>query len=145
MQTTNPYQAPRTTSQPPAGSSANLSVKQILFSFSGRIPRRTYWLWAILLSVGFGVLAGLVGALLVPSDGSAEGPGAAAMLGFGLIYLLVLWVSLALQIKRWHDRGKSGAWVLINLVPLVGAVWSFVECGCLRGTFGPNNYGEDPT
>jgi uncharacterized membrane protein YhaH (DUF805 family) len=31
------------------------------------------------------------------------------------------------------------------MIPLVGAIWTFVECGCLRGTVGPNNYGEDPT
>ena len=54
-------------------------------------------------------------------------------------------VRLAVSVKRWHDRDKPGTWVLINLIPLVGGIWAFVEVGCLRGTFGPNNYGEDPT
>jgi uncharacterized membrane protein YhaH (DUF805 family) len=30
-------------------------------------------------------------------------------------------------------------------VPLIGFVWTFIECGLLRGTVGPNRYGEDPT
>jgi uncharacterized membrane protein YhaH (DUF805 family) len=54
-------------------------------------------------------------------------------------------VLLALQVKRWHDRSKSGWWVLINLVPAIGPIWSFVEAGCLRGTEGGNEYGGDPT
>lgn len=61
------------------------------------------------------------------------------------IYVIAVWVSLALQVKRWHDRDKSGAWVPIGAIPVIGGIWAFVECACLRGTFGRNNYGEDPT
>jgi Protein of unknown function (DUF805) len=49
-----------------------------------------------------------------------------------------------MQVKRWHDRGKSGWMVLINLIPLIGWVWTLVELGLLEGTLGPNQYGEDP-
>jgi uncharacterized membrane protein YhaH (DUF805 family) len=59
--------------------------------------------------------------------------------------VLAIWIALALHAKRWHDRGKSGWWTLIVLVPFIGAIWLFVELGCLRGTVGPNQYGADPT
>ena len=57
----------------------------------------------------------------------------------------LLWISLATRIKRWHDRDKSGAWVLINVIPYLGGLWEFIEVGCLRGTEGPNSFGPDPT
>jgi len=60
-----------------------------------------------------------------------------------LVTLLFLFFSLALQTKRWHDRGKPGWWFLIGFIPVVG-VWGFIECGFLEGTVGPNKYGPDP-
>ncbi len=84
---------------------------------------------------------GILGAILGQSEKTQGIFGILAV----LLYIPLLWSSLALQVKRWHDRNKSGAWVLISLIPLVGGIWAFVEVGCLRGTFGLNNYGEDPT
>jgi len=51
---------------------------------------------------------------------------------------------LATQVKRWHDRGKSGAMVLINVIWIIGWIWTFVELGCLRGSEGENQYGLPP-
>ena len=66
----------------------------------------------------------------------------------GVVALLVLivafWISLAIAVKRWHDRGKSGWWVLIALVPVIGGFWYIIECGFLKGTTGANAYGADP-
>jgi hypothetical protein len=50
---------------------------------------------------------------------------------------------LALQTKRWHDRGASGWWNLLSFVPIL-SIWAFIECGFLRGTKGNNRYGQDP-
>ena len=61
-----------------------------------------------------------------------------------LVFVLFLWVGLAVQIKRWHDRDKSGWWALLNLVPLIGTLWILIECGFLRGTYGANRFGPDP-
>jgi uncharacterized membrane protein YhaH (DUF805 family) len=44
----------------------------------------------------------------------------------------------------WHDRNKSGWWVLIAFVPVIGGLWYLIECGFLPGTTGANNYGADP-
>jgi len=122
-------------SSAPGRFEAPMSLQQILFSFKGRIPRKTYWIWGFLALLGF-VLFGsfLLGILGVdPNVGSV------------ILNLLVLWPAFAVTIKRWHDRDKSGWWVLINLIPIVGAIWSLVENGFLRGTEGPNRFGEDLT
>ena len=60
------------------------------------------------------------------------------------VTLISLWVSIATDVKRYHDRDKTGWWVLVVLIPVVGFVWLLVECGFLRGTTGPNRYGPDP-
>jgi uncharacterized membrane protein YhaH (DUF805 family) len=49
-----------------------------------------------------------------------------------------------LGIKRFHDRDKSGWWLLISLVPLIGPLWLLVELGFLQGSEGANRFGPDP-
>ena len=63
------------------------------------------------------------------------------ILVFGVV---ATWISIAVAVKRYHDRNKSGWWVLIVFVPIIGGLWYLIECGFLRGTPGPNNYGPDP-
>lgn len=53
-------------------------------------------------------------------------------------------MALAVGVKRWHDRNKSAWWILIALIPYIGGIWILIECGCLRGTLGPNRFGGDP-
>lgn len=50
-----------------------------------------------------------------------------------LTLLLFIWIGLAVQIKRWNDRNKSGWMVLINLIPMVGLIWVLTELGFLKG------------
>jgi uncharacterized membrane protein YhaH (DUF805 family) len=61
-----------------------------------------------------------------------------------VLAVVVTWVSIAVGIKRFHDRNKSGWWVLIAFVPVIGGLWYLIECCFLRGTAGPNTYGPDP-
>jgi uncharacterized membrane protein YhaH (DUF805 family) len=58
--------------------------------------------------------------------------------------LAYAWCSLALSVKRWHDRDQPGIWVLINLVPVIGDLRALIESGFLQGTEGTNSYGDDP-
>lgn len=139
----NPYlppkAAPRPLYAPPV---APMTWSKILWSFEGRIPRRTYWaaigIWIAILAVG-GVIVGVV---ISNSDSHNE-----AVFPIFLLTAVVpyFWSHLAIQVKRWHDRDKSGAMVLINLIPYIGGIWTFIECGCLRGSVGHNRYGYDPT
>lgn len=144
---TDPYQPPSSPS-PSVPAISQQALKETLFSFNGRIPRRTYWLWALASGLVIGIVVGILGAIIGPSvdpqTGAVSGGGLFSIIVF-LLYIPMIWIGLALGVKRWHDRGKSGWWVLIALIPIVGGIWTFVECGCLRGTVGPNQFGPDPT
>ncbi len=111
---------------------------RILFSFQGRIPRRVYWSVSILSTVTI-YMAGFGLAVMFGEDASVTKMGVLAM------YVPMLWISLAITVKRWHDRGKSGWWMFISIIPVIGPLWHFIETGCLRGDTGPNQYGPDPT
>ena len=69
-----------------------------------------------------------------------------SLLSYSLIAFtfIVVLCSFAVTAKRWHDRDKSGWWVLIGFIPVIGFLWTLVECGCLKGTDGDNRYGPDP-
>jgi uncharacterized membrane protein YhaH (DUF805 family) len=138
MSTSNPYKAPQSPRSATQVAPANTSLTTTLFSFSGRIPRRVYW--------GVSIAVGLVFMIFVKILMLIFGEDSTITIALaGLAYLPVLWISLAVVVKRWHDRGKSGWWIFIGLIPIIGAIWAFVEVCCLRGTEGPNSYGPDPT
>ncbi len=61
-----------------------------------------------------------------------------------VVFVVAFWISLAAGVKRFDDRNKSGWWVLIVFVPVIGGLWYLIECGFLKGTTGPNTYGPDP-
>ena len=116
------------------GDGAAMIPWQYFFSLNGRITRTQYWLdyHLSLLACGF-VLVRLLG---MEEDGSN-----AAWILYAIFFT---WFGLAVSVKRWHDRDKSGWWNLILVVPLFGAFWALVEQGFLRGTRGPNRFGPDP-
>ena len=101
-----------------------------LFSFEGRINRQTYWIIAVIFFIIYAVLAALM---------QSKNNGVIALAG--IVYLALIVPSLATGVKRWHDRDKSGWWVLIALVPVIGAIWSLIELGFLPGTPGNNRFG----
>ena len=118
---------------------------KFLFGFDGRLSRQPYWLalLAVLLvdSITFGIIGGFE--LLDGDTLAVERKGSSRLWALSVVPAS-LWIGLVLSVKRWHDRNKSGRWVLINLVPVVGWLWHLIECGFLRGTIGPNRFGQDP-
>lgn len=105
---------------------------QILLSLDGRINRGKFW--AYILPLNFVWLVGLM------IDFSTKGePGAFYSIGI----LISLWPSIALNVKRCHDRDKSGWFYLVALIPLVN-LWYLIEAGFLKGTEGDNRFGPDP-
>lgn len=127
-------------------------MQGLLFSFDGRVNRAKFWLVVIatdiVVFVLFGILAAVTGVSMdMPADGAMPSLGGAGLVGglIGLLlFVLAVWIGLAMGVKRYHDRNKSGWWVLIALVPVIGGLWYLIECGFLRGTAGPNQYGADP-
>ena len=132
--------------------------KNLYLSLDGRINRKPFWLGILALVVVTWILEFILfaafGVSMMPAmdpsaDPSAAATAASAMMGkmmvpLGILTLLLLWPSICLYAKRWHDRGKSGWWSLIIFVPIIGSIWFLVELGFLRGTDGPNRFGPDP-
>jgi uncharacterized membrane protein YhaH (DUF805 family) len=58
--------------------------------------------------------------------------------------VLVFWISLSIQVRRWHDRDKSWTWAFLGFIPVIGWLWQGIECGFLEGTLGPNRFGPSP-
>ncbi|KAB2848740.1 MAG: DUF805 domain-containing protein [Hyphomicrobiaceae bacterium] len=130
-----------------------MNFSHILFSFNGRINRGKFWLGVLLPSAAlviFAIVVSLVLGPLVIEVPAVGGKPATTLINFksavpvGIAYLGLLWTSLAVGVKRFHDRGKSGWWVLIVLVPVIGGLWYLIELGILEGNKGPNTYGPDP-
>ena len=122
-------------------------MSNLLFSVQGRANRAKFWLVALAIVVIEVILfAVLLGGAAMSGDpeqiAAAMGPVASVVI---LAFVVIAtWMSVAVAVKRYHDRNKSGWWVLIVFVPVIGGLWYLIECGFLRGTAGPNAYGPDP-
>ncbi|WAC48951.1 DUF805 domain-containing protein [Asticcacaulis sp. SL142] len=118
---------------------------KILFSTEGRIRRRTYWLYSIALTVAYLAIYFCVAVATGTLDTLASDTTSPILdVTEAILSIAMIWPSLCIQIKRWHDRDKSWVWIFINLIPIIGWIWSFVELGCLDGTKGRNKYGNSP-
>jgi len=109
-------------------------LKRYLFSFKGRATRLEYWMYNVALICASVIL----GFIIIPLGDEV------GVIVIAVFYLFFIWSLIAIQVKRWQDRDKSGWWILINLVPIIGSIWALIENGFLRGTEGMNRFGEDP-
>lgn len=115
----------------------------MLFSFNGRASRMYYWLTVLIIFVIEAVFLGAgYGTFSAASNGDFTSISPLAALCALPVMVVTIWVGLAVSVKRWHDRAKSGWWVLIGLVPIIGSIWVLVECGFLAGTPDVNQYGQ---
>lgn len=123
-------------------------MADLLFGFRGRVNRAKYWLivLGILVAGLLPVCAALAGkaALLVDPQELFAAVSPFGDVVFYVFLAAAMWIWLAVTVKRFHDRDKTGWWVLIVLVPMVGALWYLIEAGFVRGTDGQNKYGSDP-
>ena|SRR5436190_5621846 len=154
-----------------------MTFVQKMFSFEGRLRRQDFWITTLILW-GVNIAAAIVLAIfafgplmalgMAAEHNGGEPDTAAAMATmvtflpaiaiFGLLQLALIWPSLAVDVKRFHDRDQSGWLVLIIVfcrmiawIPIVGllpGIASFlfwlINLGILEGTPGPNRYGESP-
>ncbi len=105
--------------------------------FSGRARRKEYWMFFLInliISIGFGIIDAMLGTF------NAE---TGAGLFETLYSLAVLVPGIAVTVRRLHDTDRSGWWLLIALIPLIG--WAvLLVFMLLDGTPGPNRFGPDP-
>ena len=125
-----------------------IQVWKRAFDFSGRSRRREYWMF-FLFNVIIGIVLGALDSLLgLNGLGNVAGSAASGMIfAPGLlasIYnVLVLIPSIAVGIRRLHDTDRSGFWLFIGFVPLIGFIVLLVFFAT-AGTRGGNRFGADP-
>ncbi len=124
------------------------TLAKLFFSAKGRINRQKF----LFANIGWGVAIVAVMIMSTMFTAMAFDPEASAFPSimadlFGIIsiilYILVIYSSIVLQIKRWHDLDKSGWFTLLGFVPLVGIV-CFIYILFVVGTKGDNQFGKDP-
>lgn len=131
------------------------------FDFQGRSRRLEFWMFALL-----NMLVSLVLAIAVLGTGSTmqqleasdpNDPASAYSLifgGVGMLFLLwgllILIPSIAVSVRRLHDRDMTGWWylgfIILGFIPLIGLLASiaFIVIMALPGTPGPNRFGPSP-
>jgi uncharacterized membrane protein YhaH (DUF805 family) len=118
----------------------NFNFQQFYFSVRGRVNRKQWWLRLVLPIFVIIMLLAFIDRVTGAYD-----PKVGVGILSGLFALASLIPAILVDIKRWHDRDKSGWWMLITLVPIIGALWLLIELGFLTGTPGPNRFGPPPT
>jgi len=104
--------------------------------FSGRARRKEYWM--------FFLISLLISAVLIAIDSLI---GTFSQTGFGLLQglysLAVLIPSIAVTVRRLHDTGRTGWWILIGLIPVIGGIVLLIFM-LLDSQPGVNQYGPNP-
>jgi uncharacterized membrane protein YhaH (DUF805 family) len=116
--------------------------------FSGRARRREYWMF-ILVNIVIVIVLSLIDTMLGTGGFRATSGGgsfyAANSLGLlsGLYSLAVLLPTIAVTVRRLHDTDRTGWWILLGFIPIIGGIVLLVFY-VLEGTQGANRYGPDP-
>ncbi|MBX9427187.1 MULTISPECIES: DUF805 domain-containing protein [Streptomyces] len=98
--------------------------------FSGRARRKEFWMFQLISLIVSIILYGIDLAIGMPLLGS-------------LYALAILLPALGLFVRRLHDTDRSGWWILIGLVPLVGSI-VLIVFACLEGDQRENGHGPNP-
>jgi uncharacterized membrane protein YhaH (DUF805 family) len=111
-----------------------LMVWKKFAEFNGRSRRTEYWMFALFNCIVFTILA--IGAVAL---------GKAGVIFWclcALYWLAAIIPSIAVAVRRLHDIGMNGLWLLLAFVPLGNLV--LLVFACLDSTPGPNQYGPNP-
>ena len=113
--------------------------------FSGRASRQEFWMFVLfnlLFAMAWAFVAGLLTGLL----GDSFNQESRLMFMYKLIaiyYAVTAVPAMAVGVRRLHDTGRHGWWMLVSLIPFAGGVWLIVLM-CLNGSAGDNRYGSRP-
>ena len=113
--------------------------------FSGRASRQEFWMF-VLFNLLFAMAWALVAGLLTGLLGDSCNQESRLMFMYKLIaiyYAVTAVPAMAVGVRRLHDTGRHGWWMLVSLIPFAGGVWLIVLM-CLNGSAGDNRYGSRP-
>ena len=105
--------------------------------FGGRARRKEYWYFVL-----FNIIINIVLAVIDVATGSFSAEVGIGLLG-GIYGLAVLIPNVAVTVRRLHDTDHSGWWLLIPLIPIIGAIVLFVFA-VQDSNAGENKYGPSP-
>lgn len=89
--------------------------------FKGRANRKEFWYFMaimIAINIAFSILTSALGGVAFLKW--------TILVIQALITLALLVPSIAVGVRRMHDIGKGGGWVLINMVPIIGSIWFLI-------------------
>ncbi|MEU3986496.1 DUF805 domain-containing protein [Streptomyces sp. NPDC026672] len=98
--------------------------------FSGRARRKEYWMFALFSIIVYAVFFAIGFAIKAPYI-------------VGIVGLALLLPAWGVAVRRLHDSGRSGWWLLFGIIPLVGPITLLVFY-CLESEAGTNKYGPNP-
>jgi uncharacterized membrane protein YhaH (DUF805 family) len=106
-------------------------------NFSGRARRQEYWMYTLfwILTV---ISISLISDFMEKFIDITIAPG---IIGVFILATLIPW--LGLNVRRLHDIGKSGSYLFINLIPIVGRIW-YIVLMATEGNNYSNKYGPNP-
>ncbi len=107
-------------------------------TFTGRARRKEFWLYTLVIMIVSVILSIIDGALGL-ADSVAPGLGLISL----IFTLLVFIPGLAISIRRLHDTDRSGWWVLLAFIPIIGSLVLLFFL-VTKGTEGENRFGADP-
>ena len=106
-------------------------------NFSDRARRKEYWLFMLFYLIAYLIATGIdIG---IGAYDFEAGIGIVS----GIFLIAMLLPSIAVSVRRLHDIDKSGWWILIAVIPLIGAIVLLVFM-CMKGTSRENRFGPDP-
>lgn len=106
------------------------SVFRQYATFSGRARRSEYWWYALFAGIIY-----IVAEIITVASGS--------IIFFVLVSLALLLPSFAVGVRRLHDTDRSGGWIFIGLIPIIGGI-ALLVFYCQDGTPSPNRFGPSP-
>ena len=107
-----------------------MCVQNKYVDFKGRARRKEYWMFVlvyIILALIIGIIESILGIHFLSP----------------ILYLALLLPSIAVGIRRLHDIGKSGWWILVALIPLIGTLY-LLYLMIKDSQPGANQWGENP-
>jgi uncharacterized membrane protein YhaH (DUF805 family) len=99
-------------------------------NFADRASRSEYWYWVLFI-----IIAEIVTSIIDYAIG--------AQVLTGIFGLATLLPNIAVAIRRLHDLDRTGWWIFLGLIPVIGTIILLIWF-CTRGTAGPNRFGPDP-
>ncbi len=104
--------------------------------FAGRAARSECWFWNL-----FAMLADIAAAMI---DRAIEAAAGSVTAPVGALWGLAIFLpSIAVAVRRLHDTGRTGWWLLLFFVPLIGGIVLIVWF-CFKGTPRHNRFGPNP-